>query len=308
MSRISPEALSLVLQLDSSTLIECIGNKPTQIDTAEAPNPSLGFELLGQGGFATIFEHEGYAYKSQIWDSAILEITAMRSLQHPNVEAVLGFGFPTPDVAVIKMALRTPLLKLMPVLNVKLRRGFMRQILSGLAYIHSRGIIHGDIKPDNILLDDNNKAKIADFGVSILSIRRIGDRKQIHSFARSSLFYRDPNAFEEVPGWDNFSTEIDVWATGIVFVDLESDVLMANRPDIEAFAKKIGESYVSSKPLTAEILAAPVLEYIAYIREQVGSGKLLEGMGTTIKKKIARLLDLDRDKRITAAHAHKIFS
>lgn len=40
------------------------------------------------------------------------------------------------------------------------------QIIDGLRYIHSKGILHRDIKLDNILLDETGKIKICDFGVS----------------------------------------------------------------------------------------------------------------------------------------------
>jgi serine/threonine protein kinase len=43
-----------------------------------------------------------------------------------------------------------------------------KQIIEGLGYIHSRHILHRDIKLDNILLDGKGKIKIADFGVSKL--------------------------------------------------------------------------------------------------------------------------------------------
>lgn len=45
---------------------------------------------------------------------------------------------------------------------------FFKQIISGLQYIHSKNIIHRDIKLDNLLLDGEGRIKIADFGVSKL--------------------------------------------------------------------------------------------------------------------------------------------
>jgi len=47
--------------------------------------------------------------------------------------------------------------------NEKMTRTLFKQILSGIEYLHSQGIAHLDIKPDNILLDENAKVNIADF-------------------------------------------------------------------------------------------------------------------------------------------------
>lgn len=52
--------------------------------------------------------------------------------------------------------------------NKEIKRKLGRQLLEGVAYLHSYGIIHNDLQPANILLDDSNNIKIADFGVSWL--------------------------------------------------------------------------------------------------------------------------------------------
>jgi serine/threonine protein kinase len=54
-------------------------------------------------------------------------------------------------------------------LNENIAKIFFKQIVEGLGYIHSKGILHRDIKLDNILLDSKGKIKIADFGVGKLA-------------------------------------------------------------------------------------------------------------------------------------------
>lgn len=45
--------------------------------------------------------------------------------------------------------------------------GFMKQILSGIIYCHKKGIVHRDLKSENILFDSTDNIKIIDFGASV---------------------------------------------------------------------------------------------------------------------------------------------
>ena len=43
---------------------------------------------------------------------------------------------------------------------------YFEQLIDGLEYLHSKGVVHKDIKPSNLLLDTNDVLKISDFGVA----------------------------------------------------------------------------------------------------------------------------------------------
>lgn len=88
-------------------------------------------------------------------------------------------------------------------------RLFLRNVVEGLGFLHRRDIIHGDIKPHNVLVPDSGPCKIADFGISQrtsnIACNRIG----------GTLFYMAP---EVVRG--EMSIASDIWSFGIMMAQL----------------------------------------------------------------------------------------
>jgi serine/threonine protein kinase len=90
----------------------------------------------------------------------------------------------------------------------------MDQLLSELRYIHSFGIIHCDIKGDNIRTDSNGHARLIDFGCSRFS-PAVNKNTHIGTSA-----YRDYRLLKRYKC--NYGYEIDIWSLGIVFYILET--------------------------------------------------------------------------------------
>ena len=98
----------------------------------------------------------------------------------------------------------------MPIFLVRL---YVYQMLRALAHIHSLGVCHRDIKPQNLLVDVHTHAlKLCDFG----SAKVLRPEEANISYI-CSRYYRAP---ELIFGATNYTTAIDVWSVGCVFAEL----------------------------------------------------------------------------------------
>lgn len=90
-----------------------------------------------------------------------------------------------------------------------------KQMIQGLAYLHSMGVAHRDIKPENLLLTMDGKLKITDFGVSdVFRFPWESKGRQSRGLVGSEP-YIAPEAFENSKSY--WGAAADVWSTGIVF-------------------------------------------------------------------------------------------
>ncbi|EYU24575.1 hypothetical protein ABFS82_04G112700 [Erythranthe guttata] len=94
---------------------------------------------------------------------------------------------------------------------------FTKSILTGLNHIHVSGYVHCDIKPDNILLFSDFRAKIADFGLSKrVAVKQSKKRKLMEPYWRGTPMYLSPEAvidkIQDPPS--------DIWALGCIVLEM----------------------------------------------------------------------------------------
>ncbi|EGD76038.1 cmgc/cdk/pctaire protein kinase [Salpingoeca rosetta] len=94
--------------------------------------------------------------------------------------------------------------------NVKL---FLFQLLRGLDYCHSRKVLHRDLKPQNLLINQYGELKLADFGLARAKSFPI----KTYSHEVVTLWYRPPDV---LLGSVNYSGNIDMWGVGCIFAEM----------------------------------------------------------------------------------------
>lgn len=106
--------------------------------------------------------------------------------------------------------------------NTVLADFYLAQIVNGLSYLHTLGIIHRDIKPDNILIYNQSLIKISDFGlVKVFSSPSLGrcDADLCHvNFTTQvgTILYASPEQYQGLP----YSYETDIYSLGILMLEM----------------------------------------------------------------------------------------
>lgn len=152
------------------------------------------------------------------------EIGLLRELQHPNIVQYLGSNS---DDAHLNIFLEyvpggsvAAMLNSYGPLREPLIRNFVRQILTGLAYLHGRDIIHRDIKGANVLVDNKGGIKISDFGIS----KRVEASSLLNSGAghnhrvslQGSVFWMAPEVVKQT----SYTRKADIWSLGCLVVEM----------------------------------------------------------------------------------------
>jgi serine/threonine-protein kinase len=182
---------------------------------------------LGDGRFATVYQ----AYDTIEGQRVALKIFSQRSpaaqnvfaheariaalLEHANVvrlktaELMDGYG-----VLVSELGERTLAQALERPRSVRFALHVLDQVLRGLAYAHERGIIHRDVKPENVLLWRDGRVKIADFGISRFA------EPATHTTVTGTPSYRAP---EQAYGRPEYAS--DVFSVALLFYEMVARVL-----------------------------------------------------------------------------------
>lgn len=189
-------------------------------------------DIIGSGGFGSVFlaKYCGHQVavknlkksgqnKRAMFHSFRAEFNALY-LKHDNIVDVLATSalqdFEEGAFIIMEFAGRRNLQQIINDTNEDLlmnrRAAFASQVISGLKYTHSEGIVHLDIKPANIIVNDNDVCKIGDFGCSQRIHNGHGTTSHpTRSYLTGTYAYRAP----ELLRGDFATTRADIYSFGI---------------------------------------------------------------------------------------------
>ena len=188
-------------------------------------------ELIGRGGMANVYKakchrldrlvavkilHSDLAQNADFRRRFMDESRAVAQLSHPNIVSVYDVSC-SDDIDYIVMEL----IDGVTLKQYMERRGqmdwrealhFITQIMRGLSHAHSRGVIHRDIKPQNIMILRDGSVRVADFGIACLA-----DQGQtLTQETLGSVHYISP---EQARG-DRVDARSDIYSAGVVLYEM----------------------------------------------------------------------------------------
>jgi len=188
---------------------------------------------LGSGGMAVVYKaidimlertvavkilREDYAKDTDFREQFKQEAKAAANLSHPNIVTVHDFGFDEDQVfIVIEFIDGTDLKSLIREkdhFSVEDTVGLMAQACAGIGYAHRAGLVHCDVKPHNMLVSNDFRLKVTDFGIA----RALAT---IHPDEKSDVVWGSPHYFSpEQAAGQAPSPASDVYSLGVIMYEM----------------------------------------------------------------------------------------
>lgn len=207
--------------------------------SAEFPSHLKAIKQLGRGAYGTVHLCEDRQTKQQVavkhvkqaarhGKSMIREIRLLARLRHENLLHLIDFpAVPSPDFEDIFLVLPYMAADLHKIiqsrqdLSEKHVQVIMVQLLRALEYIHTAGVAHRDLKPANILISQDVKVKICDFGLARGGLGIDGDEQEeglgVLTEYVITRWYRAPEVML-LP--KQYSFAVDLWSVGCILAEI----------------------------------------------------------------------------------------
>ena len=153
------------------------------------------------------------------------ELKILRLMQHENILSIISIQLPNnreqfEEIYVVSELMETDLtsiIKSKQPLSDDHCQFFLYQILRGLKYLHTAGVLHRDLKPRNLLVNSNCDLKICDFGLARADLPGTRVRTAIMTDYVATRWYRPP---EVLLLFKRYTKAMDIWSVGCILGEL----------------------------------------------------------------------------------------
>ena len=233
---------------------------------------------LGSGGMAVVFKahdemlerivavkilREDYASDPDFRERFKQEAKAAANLSHPNIVTVHDFGLDEDQVFIVieyidGTDLKT-LIRKKGRFNIEDTVGLMAQACAGVGYAHRAGLVHCDIKPHNMLVSNDFRLKVTDFGIA----RALAT---IHPDEKSDVVWGSPHYFSpEQAGGSAPSPASDVYSLGVILYEM----LTGKLPFEASEATELSRMHRIEKPISPRRINPEIPEALEEITLKV---------------------------------------
>ncbi|EGF78793.1 hypothetical protein BATDEDRAFT_3892, partial [Batrachochytrium dendrobatidis JAM81] len=194
-------------------------------------------QLIGQGAFGRVFHAldldtgaimavkqvilggDDNPQRMKQEDSLRREIELFKDLDHVNIVQYLGFEITNTAFNVfleyVSGGSIAGCLAKCGKFDEHIVKNFTAQILCGIEYLHSKNIIHRDVKGANMLIDNEGRVKISDFGISKKN-EYMAYQRMTRMSLQGSIYWMAP----EVARGKGYSAKVDIWSLGCLVLEM----------------------------------------------------------------------------------------
>lgn len=182
-------------------------------------------------------------------------------------------------------------------INANIAKAWLKEILLAIEFIHDRGLIHCDLKPEKIFIDSDLKLKIAGFG----SVRRILDDTVLSPVTATP--FRAP---ELLLGCNGYGRPIDTWAIGCIFAEMvEGKSLFGSEDKSVTDINILHEIFRKIGTPSQESWLRSLSNFPNGLHQYPEASEILPNLDAVGNDLIKKMLAVDPLERITAGNALK---